>query len=168
MSKAAPPSSKLTRRKAIAATVAAPALAGPALLTPDPVFAAIAAPRRPMRGSIKPACTSPVWKRPSRKTGARNGSMRIGGKVSERMTIRAGLRRSRRSGLHSAPKRKWRGRWRTRNRPGSQARRPCCAMPASSRRAAASGPAIRKTRKMRTATSGPSYSTTASQRHWRL
>jgi hypothetical protein len=46
MSKAASPSSKLTRRKAIAATlagVAAPALAGPALLTPDPVFAAIAA-----------------------------------------------------------------------------------------------------------------------------
>ena len=46
MSKAASPSSKLTRRKAIAATlagVAAPALAGPARLTPDPVFAAIAA-----------------------------------------------------------------------------------------------------------------------------
>ena len=46
MSKAASPSSKLTRRKAIAARVAgvaAPALAGPALLTPDPVFAAIAA-----------------------------------------------------------------------------------------------------------------------------
>src|SRR5882762_6762797 len=39
------PSSKLTRRKAIAATlagVAAPALAGPARLVPDPVFAAIA------------------------------------------------------------------------------------------------------------------------------
>src|SRR3978361_354996 len=46
MSEAAPPSSKLTRRKAIAATlagVAAPALAGSARLTPDPVFAAIAA-----------------------------------------------------------------------------------------------------------------------------
>ncbi len=46
MSKAASPSSKLTRRKAIAAAhagVAAPALAGPARLTPDPVFAAIAA-----------------------------------------------------------------------------------------------------------------------------
>ena len=46
MSKAASPSSKLTRRNAIAATlvgVAAPALAGPASLTPDPVFAAIAA-----------------------------------------------------------------------------------------------------------------------------
>jgi hypothetical protein len=46
MSKAASPSSKLTRRNAIAATlagVAAPALAGTALLTPDPVFAAIAA-----------------------------------------------------------------------------------------------------------------------------
>jgi hypothetical protein len=46
MSKAASPSSKLTRRNAIAATlagIAAPALAGPALLTPDPVFAAIAA-----------------------------------------------------------------------------------------------------------------------------
>ena len=46
MSKAASSSSKLTRRKAIAATlagVAAPALAGPARLTPDPVFAAIAA-----------------------------------------------------------------------------------------------------------------------------
>jgi hypothetical protein len=46
MSKAASPSSKLTRRKAIAATlagVAAPALAGPARLTSDPVFAAIAA-----------------------------------------------------------------------------------------------------------------------------
>src|SRR5258708_11758789 len=46
MSKAASPSSKLTRRKAIAATlagIAAPALAGPARLTPDPVFAAIAA-----------------------------------------------------------------------------------------------------------------------------
>ena len=46
MSKAASPSSKLTCRKAIAATlagVAAPALAGPAFLTLDPVFAAIAA-----------------------------------------------------------------------------------------------------------------------------
>jgi hypothetical protein len=46
MSKAASPSSKLTRRKAIAATlagVAAPALASPARLTPDPVFASIAA-----------------------------------------------------------------------------------------------------------------------------
>jgi hypothetical protein len=43
MSKAASPSSKLTRRKAIAAGVAAPALAGAAPLTPDPVFAAIAA-----------------------------------------------------------------------------------------------------------------------------
>ncbi len=46
MSKAASPSSKLTRRKAIAAAlagVAAPALAGPARLAPDPVFAAIAA-----------------------------------------------------------------------------------------------------------------------------
>jgi hypothetical protein len=46
MSKAASPSSKLTRRNAIAATlagVAAPALAGPARITPDPVFAAIAA-----------------------------------------------------------------------------------------------------------------------------
>src|SRR3954468_7111675 len=46
MSKAASPSSKLTRRNAIAATlagVAAPALAGPARLMSDPVFAAIAA-----------------------------------------------------------------------------------------------------------------------------
>src|SRR5436305_6943691 len=46
MSKAGSPSSKLTRRNAIAATlagVAAPALAGPARLIPDPVFAAIAA-----------------------------------------------------------------------------------------------------------------------------
>ncbi|MEA2897795.1 MAG: hypothetical protein QOJ84_3410 [Bradyrhizobium sp.] len=46
MSKAASPSSKLTRRNAIVATfaaVAAPVLAGPALLPPDPVFAAIAA-----------------------------------------------------------------------------------------------------------------------------
>jgi hypothetical protein len=38
-----PRPSKLTRRKAIAAALAAPALAGPARLTPDPVFAAIAA-----------------------------------------------------------------------------------------------------------------------------
>ena len=48
MSKAALPSSKLTRRKAIAAAlagVAAPALAAPARLTTDPVFAAIAAHR---------------------------------------------------------------------------------------------------------------------------
>src|SRR4051812_40417153 len=48
MSKAASPSSKLTRRKAIAAAlagVATPALAGPARLIPAPVFAAIAAHR---------------------------------------------------------------------------------------------------------------------------
>jgi hypothetical protein len=48
MSKAASPSSKLTRRNAIAAAlagVAAPALAGSARLTPEPVFAAIAAHR---------------------------------------------------------------------------------------------------------------------------
>jgi hypothetical protein len=46
MSKAASPSSKLTRRAAIAAALAglaAPASAAPALLAPDPVFAAIAA-----------------------------------------------------------------------------------------------------------------------------
>jgi hypothetical protein len=46
MSKAASPSSKITRRAAIAATLAgfgAPASAAPALLTSDPVHAAIAA-----------------------------------------------------------------------------------------------------------------------------
>jgi hypothetical protein len=58
MSKAASPSSKLTRRKAIAAAlagVAAPALAGPALLTSDPVFAAIAA-HKAAYGRLEQAC----------------------------------------------------------------------------------------------------------------
>lgn len=168
MSKAASPSSKLTRRKAIAATlagIAAPALAGPAPLTPDPVSAAIAA-HKAAYARLDQACLQVArleenipgdrrqeWFEEDRGQG-------IGTNDDPRWT--AALRRS---GLHSAPKRKRRGPWRTRDRRGSPARRPCCAMPASSRQAAADGPAIRK---MTTATNRPSYSTIAWQRHWRL
>jgi hypothetical protein len=59
MSKAASPSSKLTRRKAIAAALAgmaAPALAGPARLPADPVFAAIAA-HKAAHAQLDQACS---------------------------------------------------------------------------------------------------------------
>ena len=134
MSKAASPSSKLTRRKAIAATlagVAAPAFAGPARLAPDPVLAAIAA-HKAACARLDQACLHMISRleedipEEQHQEIVRWGS---GTRSSERMTIRAGLRRSQRSGRRSTPKRKWRGRWRTRNQPGSRARRPCCAVP---------------------------------------
>ncbi|HEV7880393.1 hypothetical protein [Bradyrhizobium sp.] len=168
MSKAASPSSKLTRRNAIAAAlagVAAPALAGPALLTPDPVFAAIAA-HKAACARLDQACLHvsrleeniPEERRQEWFDGDREQG--IGTNDDPRWTAALTAQRA-------AFSTETRMAWALAHaQPAGLAGAAALLRHAGAFEArAAGGPAIRK---RSTATSGSSYSTTASQRHWRL